>query len=90
MPSAAPCQLWWLCRDSYLSGIKEKDELFLLDAPLSPPNLFGDAVSSVVKFQQALAQPLAPLTGSNKKRVLLPVWFSSTKIQRGDVYGSRL
>ncbi len=31
-----------------LSDIKDRDRVFLLDAPLSPSGLFGDAVDSVV------------------------------------------
>ena len=43
-----------------LSGIKEKDKSFLLDAPLSPSGLFGDAVNTVVdRFQEARKQSLA-------------------------------
>ncbi|CAM4567192.1 unnamed protein product [Leuciscus chuanchicus] len=43
-----------------LSGIKERDRAFLLDAPLAPPGLFGDAVSSVVeRFQEAKKQAAA-------------------------------
>jgi hypothetical protein len=40
-----------------LSDIKEKDRVCLLDAPLQPAGLFGDAVNSVVdRFQQARKQ----------------------------------
>lgn len=31
-----------------LSGIREKEKTFLLDTPVSPSGLFGDAVSTVV------------------------------------------
>ncbi|KAI2651123.1 Transposon Ty3-G Gag-Pol polyprotein [Labeo rohita] len=37
-----------------LSDMKEKDRVFLLDAPLSPAGLFGDAVNAVVdRYQEA-------------------------------------
>lgn len=37
-----------------LSDFKEKDRAFLLDAPLSPPGLFGNAVNIIVeRFQEA-------------------------------------
>ncbi|CAM4567152.1 unnamed protein product [Leuciscus chuanchicus] len=43
-----------------LSGIKERDRAFLLDALLAPPGFFSDAVSSVVeKFQEAKKQATA-------------------------------
>ena len=43
-----------------LSAIKDKDKFVLLDAPLSPSGLFGDAVKSVVdKFQEAARQQVA-------------------------------
>lgn len=43
-----------------LSGIKEKDRSFLLDAPLSASGLFGDAVNSVVdRFQESRKQSAA-------------------------------
>ncbi|XDV15099.1 hypothetical protein PO909_015239 [Leuciscus waleckii] len=43
-----------------LSGIKEKDKSFLLDAPLSSSGLFGDAVASVVdRFQETKKQSSA-------------------------------
>ncbi len=43
-----------------LSGIKEKDRAFLLDAPISPSGLFGDAVNMVVdRFQEAKKQSAA-------------------------------
>lgn len=43
-----------------LSCIKEKDQTFVLDAPLSPSGLFGNAVSLIVKrFQEAKRQSAA-------------------------------
>lgn len=40
-----------------LSEMKDKDRAFLLDAPLAPPGLFGDAVNSVVeRFQESKKQ----------------------------------
>ncbi|KAL0159107.1 hypothetical protein M9458_047183, partial [Cirrhinus mrigala] len=40
-----------------LSDMKEKDRVFLLDAPLSPAGLFGDAVNAVVdRYQEARKQ----------------------------------
>jgi hypothetical protein len=43
-----------------LSGIREKDRAFLLDAPISPSGLFGDAVNTVVdRFQEARKQSAA-------------------------------
>ncbi|KAL0180003.1 hypothetical protein M9458_025445, partial [Cirrhinus mrigala] len=43
-----------------LSNMKEKDRVFLLDAPLQPSGLFGDAVDSVVsRYQQARKQAAA-------------------------------
>ncbi len=35
-----------------LSDIKDRDRVFLLDAPLSPSGLFGDAVNTVVDRHQ--------------------------------------
>ncbi|KAI2649150.1 Retrovirus-related Pol polyprotein from transposon 17.6 [Labeo rohita] len=43
-----------------LSDMKEKDRVFLLDAPLVPSGLFGDAVNSVVdRYQEARKQAAA-------------------------------
>ncbi|KAI2646466.1 Transposon Ty3-G Gag-Pol polyprotein [Labeo rohita] len=43
-----------------LSDMKEKDRVFLLDAPLQPSGLFGDAVDSVVsRYQEARKQAAA-------------------------------
>ncbi|KAL0154061.1 hypothetical protein M9458_050635, partial [Cirrhinus mrigala] len=43
-----------------LSDMKEKDRVFLLDAPLEPSCLFGDAVDSVVsRYQEARKQAAA-------------------------------
>ncbi|KAL0194632.1 hypothetical protein M9458_008204, partial [Cirrhinus mrigala] len=43
-----------------LSDMKEKDRVFLLDAPLEPSGLFGDAVNSVVsRYQEARKQAAA-------------------------------
>ncbi|KAL0168890.1 hypothetical protein M9458_037112, partial [Cirrhinus mrigala] len=43
-----------------LSDMKEKDRVFLLDAPLSPAGLFGDAVDAVVdRYQEARKQAAA-------------------------------
>ncbi|KAL0183577.1 hypothetical protein M9458_019273, partial [Cirrhinus mrigala] len=43
-----------------LSDMKEKDRVFLLDAPLAPSGLFGDAVNSVVdRYQEARKQAAA-------------------------------
>ncbi|KAI2647585.1 Protein P [Labeo rohita] len=43
-----------------LSDMKEKDRVFLLDAPLSPSGLFGDAVNAVVdRYQEARKQAAA-------------------------------
>ena len=43
-----------------LSASKDRDKFVLLDAPLSPSGLFGDAVKSVVdKFQEAARQQAA-------------------------------
>jgi len=40
-----------------LAEIKEKDKTFLLDAPVDPPGLFGDAVSTIVdSFQEVKKQ----------------------------------
>ncbi len=52
---AAERQLWLT-----LSDIKEKDRVFLLDAPLAPTGLFGNAVNSIVnRFQEARKQASA-------------------------------
>ncbi|KAI2665989.1 Transposon Ty3-G Gag-Pol polyprotein [Labeo rohita] len=52
---AAERHLWLI-----LSDMKEKDRVFLLDAPLEPPGLFGDAVESVVsRYQEARKQAAA-------------------------------
>ncbi|KAL0175067.1 hypothetical protein M9458_031035, partial [Cirrhinus mrigala] len=43
-----------------LSDMKEKDRVFLLDTPLSPSGVFGDAVNSVVdRYQEARKQAAA-------------------------------
>ncbi len=43
-----------------LSDMKEKDRVFLMDAPLAPSGLFGDAVNSVVnRYQEARKQAVA-------------------------------
>ncbi|KAK2869830.1 hypothetical protein Q8A67_024222 [Cirrhinus molitorella] len=43
-----------------LSTMEDKDRFFLLDAPLSPSGLFGDAVNTVVeRFQEAKKQAAA-------------------------------
>lgn len=43
-----------------LSDMKEKDRVFLMDAPLAPSGLFGDAVDSVVdRYQEARKQAAA-------------------------------
>ncbi|ROI15732.1 hypothetical protein DPX16_20270 [Anabarilius grahami] len=43
-----------------LTEIKDKDKAFLLDAPLNPSNLFGDAISSVTdRFQEVKKQSAA-------------------------------
>ncbi len=43
-----------------LSDIREKDRVFLLDAPLAPSGLFGDAVDIVVdRHQEARKQESA-------------------------------
>ncbi|KAL0181298.1 hypothetical protein M9458_023704, partial [Cirrhinus mrigala] len=43
-----------------LSDMKEKDRVFLLDAPLEPSGLFGDAVDSVFsRYQEACKQAAA-------------------------------
>ncbi|KAL0147482.1 hypothetical protein M9458_057222 [Cirrhinus mrigala] len=43
-----------------LSDMKEKDRVFLLDAPLLPAGLFGDAVNAVVdRYQEARKQAAA-------------------------------
>lgn len=48
-----------------LSGIKEKDKTFFLDALLSPAGLFVDAVTSVVeRFQEVKKQAAAEVLPS--------------------------
>lgn len=43
-----------------LSGIKEKDKVFLLDALLPPSGLFSDTVNTVInRFQHARKQSVA-------------------------------
>lgn len=43
-----------------LSNNRERDESLILDAPHSPPGLFGNAVNSVVqRFQEAKKQGVA-------------------------------
>ncbi|XP_060741844.1 uncharacterized protein LOC132856323 [Tachysurus vachellii] len=44
-----------------LTGIKDKDKSFLLDAPVSPLGLFGDAVNTVVDRHQE--RPVPPRLG---------------------------
>ncbi len=52
---AAECHLWL-----NLTEIREKEKVFLLDAPISHSGLFGEAVSSVVeKFHFAKTQSAA-------------------------------
>lgn len=65
-----------------LSGIKEKDKTFLLDALLSPPGLFGDAVSLVTeRFQEAKKQYLCLSSVSE-------VHLSSPQVPRGCCQGA--
>ncbi|KAL0196189.1 hypothetical protein M9458_009761, partial [Cirrhinus mrigala] len=47
-----------------LSDMKEKDRVFLLDAPLSPSGLFGDAVNSVVDSGGIPVVPPSPHSSS--------------------------
>ncbi len=55
MPLGGLWQLWLT-----LSDIKDRDRVFLLDAPLSPSGLFVDAVDSVVdRHQEARRQAAA-------------------------------
>ncbi len=42
-----------------LSDIKDRDRVFLLDAPLSPFGLFGDAVDSIVERHQEARRQVA-------------------------------
>ncbi len=43
-----------------LSDMKDKDRVFLMDAPLAPSGLFGDAINSVVdRYQEARKQAAA-------------------------------
>ncbi len=43
-----------------LSDMKEKDRVFLMDAPLAPSGLFGDAINSVVdRYQEARQEKCA-------------------------------
>ncbi len=52
---AAECHLWL-----NLTEISEKEEVFLLDSPISQSGLFGEAVSSVVeKFRSSKTQSTA-------------------------------
>ncbi len=54
--SMAAERLLWLT----LSEMKEKDRVFLMDAPLAPSGLFGDAINSVVdRYQEARKQAAA-------------------------------
>ncbi len=51
--SVATERILWL----NLKEIREKEKVFLLDAPISQTGLFGEAVSSVVeKFRSAKSQ----------------------------------
>ncbi len=52
----AECHLWL-----NLTEIREKEKVFLLDAPISQSGLFGEAVSSVVeKFRYTKTQLASP------------------------------
>ncbi len=43
-----------------LSDMKEKHRVFLMDTPLAPSGLFGDAINSVVdRYQEARKQATA-------------------------------
>ncbi len=54
--SVAAKRHWWL----NLTEIREKENVFLLDAPISQSGLFGEAVSSVVeKFRSTKTQSAA-------------------------------
>lgn len=51
-----------------LSGIREKDRAFLLDAPISPSGLFGDSVNIVVdRFQEAGSHNHPPSSSSYRQ-----------------------
>ncbi len=55
-----------------LSDMKEKDRVVLMDAPLAPSGLFGDAVNSVVdRFQEASKQAVAFLRFLPRRLVAL-------------------
>ncbi len=59
-----------------LSDIREKDRVFLLDAPLAPSGLFGDTVESVVdRHQEARKVP-----SSAPRPVVLPFGSLTSKI----------
>ncbi|KAI2646546.1 Transposon Ty3-G Gag-Pol polyprotein [Labeo rohita] len=84
-----------------LSDMKEKDRVFLLDAPLSPAGLFGDAVNAVVdRYQEARKQAAAfqrfllaavQLTGLLRRSspaVYQLLVQGSTKTERGHSHSS--
>ncbi|KAI2662393.1 hypothetical protein H4Q32_001228 [Labeo rohita] len=55
-----------------LSDMKEKDRVFLLDAPLQPSGLFGDAVDSVVSRCQEARKQAAAFQRFLPRRSLAP------------------
>lgn len=82
-----------------LSNIKEKDKSFLLDATLSPPGLFGDAVNSVierfqeVKKQEATFQQYLPhnsqVSGAAGRELPQLETISSHRVQKKQSVASR-
>ncbi len=63
-----------------LTEIREKENVFLMDAPISQSGLFGEAVSAVVdKFRSAKTQSAppegSPLAAEPRPRALPPLRF---------------
>ncbi len=58
-----------------LTGIRDKDSTFLLDAPISPSGLFGDAVNTVAtrfreakRYEEAFVRFLPAVLKSRERR----------------------
>jgi hypothetical protein len=82
-----------------LSDMKDKEKAFLLDAPLSPSGLFGDAVDVVIeKFQEEKKQAAAfqrflplkvSISGSAGRGQTKPSTSSSHRVQQKQSVASR-
>lgn len=86
MQSATQCQPWWLRRDTFgliCLASRRGDKTFLLDALMSPPCHFGEAVSSVVeKLQQTKRQSAVFIPSLNPTPPQMSKHYSRLKLSQ--------